>query len=304
MNNKFISVIIPVYNNSKGLMDTLDSIVAQDFSKKNYEVIISDNGSSDNTLDTAEMFAKKYPELIHIVVENNIKSSYAARNKGIGVSHGEILSFIDADMKVKKDWLEKINEVVESNENTPYFGYKVKMITKLNNIYSKYEKMTAFPIQNYVKEHHFVPTCCLVVKKSLFRKYGFFDDRFISSGDLEYGNRIYQREVDINYFPQIEVFHPARSSLIQLSKKNFRIGRGIQQLYKYYPNRFSGTKRNILNLRYFLPGKPWLYSKHLSNNLNWSEASLKQKTMFYFIGWLGKLFSHIGYIYEYLRNNQ
>jgi len=53
-----VSVIVPVYNDPYGLKDTLNSLIVQDFLKQNYEIIISDNGSNNNTLDIVRMFAK------------------------------------------------------------------------------------------------------------------------------------------------------------------------------------------------------------------------------------------------------
>ena len=69
---------------------------------------MTDNGSKDGTLSIARHFKKKYPGLVHYVIENKIQSSYAARNRGVELSKGKLLSFIDADMTVKSDLLEKI----------------------------------------------------------------------------------------------------------------------------------------------------------------------------------------------------
>ena len=95
---------------------------------------MADNGSNDNTLDMAKSFTKKYPELIHIVVENNIKSSYAARNKGIKSSNGKIIAFIDADMTVEKDWLTRIVESLEKYRGD-YLACKVEIYLKENSIF-------------------------------------------------------------------------------------------------------------------------------------------------------------------------
>ena len=54
-----ISVIIPVYNDSHGLRDTLESLITQNYPPENFEVIVADNGSTDNTLDVAKEFIQK-----------------------------------------------------------------------------------------------------------------------------------------------------------------------------------------------------------------------------------------------------
>ena len=300
MSNKFISVVIPVYNDSKGLMDTLDSLIAQDFSKKNYEIVISDNGSNDNTLDTAEMFAKKYPELIHIVVENNIKSSYAARNKGIDASEGSIVAFIDADMSVAKDWLSKIVNSLEKNQ-VEYFACKVEIYLKGKNVFGLYNKMTGFPVEHYVINHHFAPTCCLIIRKSVFDKVGLFDSRLISGGDYEFGNRVFDSGYKLYYDNSIVMRHPARSSFRKIFCKFFRTGRGIQQIIFYHSKYYKEIGRNIFHLQYYLPDKPWGFSKNMKRYEIWNQSSLLTKIGFYLISWEVKLATQLGHIYEKFR---
>ena len=295
-----ISVIIPVYNDSKGLMDTLDSLVAQDFSKKNYEIVISDNGSNDNTLDTAEMFAKKYPELIHIVVENNIKSSYAARNKGINASKGSIIAFIDADMSVDKDWLTRIVRSLEKYR-VDYLACKVEIYLKENSIFGLYNKMVGFPVGKYIKKSHFAPTCCLIIRKSVFDKVGLFDSRLISGGDYEFGNRVNEMGYKLYYDDGIVMRHPARSSFKQIFCKFFRIGRGTQQILLYYPKYCKEIYRDILNLRYYLPTKPWNFFKNMKGYKIWNKSSLLTRIGFYLINWEAKVAVQIGYIYENIK---
>jgi len=300
MSNKFISVVTPVYNDSKGLMDTLDSLIVQDFSKKNYEIVISDNGSNDNTLNTAEMFAKKYPELIHIVVENNIKSSYAARNKGIDASEGSIIAFIDSDMTVNKDWLTRIVKSFEKHQ-ADYLACRVEINLGEKSLFGLYNKMTGFPVGKYIKKNHFAPTCCLVVKKNVLDDVGLFDSRLVSGGDNEFGNRVFNSGYKLYYDASIVMRHPARSTFKQIFCKFFRIGKGYKQLSYYYPKRYKELLRNIMNLRYYLPSKPWSYSKKIKENKNYHKLPILTKIELYLIDWEVKLAMQIGYIYENFR---
>ncbi len=247
--NLAISVIIPVYNDQCGLKDTLDFLVNQDFPKKDFEIIISDNGSSDNTLDTEEMFAKKYPELIRIVIENNIKSSYAARNKGIKASTGSIIAFIDADMTIDKDWLTRIVDSLEKYR-VDYLACSVEIYLKIKSAYGLYNKITGFPVESCINDNHFAPTCCLIVRKNVFDEVGLFDLRLVSSGDYEFGNRVFDSGYKLYYDASIVMRHPARSTFKQIFCKFFRIGRGYKQLSYYYPKRYKKLSRNIMNLRY------------------------------------------------------
>ena len=130
-----VSVVIPVYNDPSGLQDTLESLVAQNFPKDQYEIIVVDNGSTDKTLDVAKMHADKYPQLVKYVIEDNIQSSYAARNKGIIVAKGELISFIDADMTVREEWLIKIQSIFKRTHPPCWHRYIFKFqATKIHEI--------------------------------------------------------------------------------------------------------------------------------------------------------------------------
>ncbi|MHC5088694.1 MAG: glycosyltransferase family 2 protein, partial [Planctomycetota bacterium] len=73
----FLSIIIPVYNDNKGLSRLLPSLKQQTYPGDKYEIIVVDNGSSENVQAVTDTF-----EDIILFYENNIQSSYAARNKG------------------------------------------------------------------------------------------------------------------------------------------------------------------------------------------------------------------------------
>ncbi len=100
-----VSVIVPVYNSSQYIGETLDSIVNQDFD--NYEIIVIDDGSSDDSLEIVndKLNAANIPNTI-IHQENQGVS--AARNKGIEVSNGDYLVFVDADDYIAPNHLSQL----------------------------------------------------------------------------------------------------------------------------------------------------------------------------------------------------
>lgn len=88
-----ISVIVPVYNGQDYLEKCIDSIENQTYG--NLEVIIVNDGSTDNTPCVCEELAKKYHNIQ--VINMNDEGVSSARNAGIGEAHGEYLTFVDAD---------------------------------------------------------------------------------------------------------------------------------------------------------------------------------------------------------------
>lgn len=114
-----ISIIIPVYNGEKTLNKTLESIAAQTY--KNIEVIIVNDGSTDNT----EKFFERF------VTKNNLNNTYlfinqknqgapSARNHGARKAQGDFLFFCDADAILKKDALEKMLQALSDNKQASY----------------------------------------------------------------------------------------------------------------------------------------------------------------------------------------
>jgi len=299
-NKKEISVIIPVYNDRFGLKNTLNSLVRQNFPKNLFEIIVADNGSTDDTLSVINNFIKKYPKFIRMVTENNIKSSYAARNKGIREAKGTIISFIDADMTVEKDWLKKTFESFKKSK-TDCLTCNVKVINKENSIFAIYDQMVAFPIEKYVKKAHYTPVGCLTIYKAIFKKMGLFDPRLISGGDHEFGNRVYEAGYKIHYEPAIIMKHPSRYSFKQLLKKAFRIGRGYKQIEFYYLHRYKIKYRNIFNPRYFFPIKSIVrFITSMKKNQIWLKANSSEKMLFCLIRWVYLLTNLFGYTYESL----
>lgn len=102
-NNLLVSVVIPLYNKEQTVVHTLGTVIAQTYN--NFEVIIVDDGSTDNSVQVIrDNFDDKRIRIIH--QENGGVSS--ARNRGIEESKGELIAFLDADDEWLEDYLETV----------------------------------------------------------------------------------------------------------------------------------------------------------------------------------------------------
>ncbi|MBQ2379419.1 MAG: glycosyltransferase family 2 protein, partial [Akkermansia sp.] len=97
-----VSIIIPIYNAEKYLHRCLKSVMRQTL--RNIEVICTNDGSTDNSLNILNEWEKKYPNL-KIINQPNAGSA-AARNSAIRIARGEYIGFVDADDEVSKDYFE------------------------------------------------------------------------------------------------------------------------------------------------------------------------------------------------------
>jgi glycosyltransferase involved in cell wall biosynthesis len=99
-----LSVIIPTYNEEKGIEQTLRSISNQTLLRSNYEIIVVDGYSKDKTLEIASKYADK-------VILQKGKGVGGARNDGAEIASGRIIVNTDADVLVPQDWLETIKSL-------------------------------------------------------------------------------------------------------------------------------------------------------------------------------------------------
>ena len=102
--NLKISLVMPVYNEEKFIAECLDSLLKQTY--KNFEALMIDDGSTDNTLNILKQYAKK-DKRIKAIHQKNVGLGIS-RNRGIKMSKGEILGFLDGDMIFPKDYLAKL----------------------------------------------------------------------------------------------------------------------------------------------------------------------------------------------------
>lgn len=109
---KKIAVIIPCYNAEQYISRCLDSILNQIY--RDFEIVVIDDGSTDNTLNIVELYLRKN-NCIKVIKKSNEGVS-SARNMGINQVEGEFLTFVDADDYVEPNFLEELIKVAENRE--------------------------------------------------------------------------------------------------------------------------------------------------------------------------------------------
>jgi glycosyltransferase involved in cell wall biosynthesis len=108
-----ISVIIPVYNTGKYLIKCLDSLENQSFPKERYELIIINDGSTDDSASIAKEYKNKYSNIRYIEKENGGQAS--ARNMGMSVASGNYFCFVDSDDYCFGSYLEKLYDACKNS---------------------------------------------------------------------------------------------------------------------------------------------------------------------------------------------
>ena len=102
------SIVVPVYNSAKYLRKCVDSLVAQTIGKDKLEIILVNDGSTDESADLCREYASKYSFVIYVEQDNAGVSR--ARNRGIEVATGDYIGFVDSDDWVSKNMVAKVDE--------------------------------------------------------------------------------------------------------------------------------------------------------------------------------------------------
>jgi len=229
--NRPVSVIMPVYNGVPRICSALDSLIGQSYPRDAYEVIVVDNASTDATPQLVRRYQRRYPDLIHLVDENEIQSSYAARNAGIRAAKGDVLAFVDADCVPASDWIAAGVAALEKRA-AACGGGRIEFTYKASrpNVYEYFDSARKLDQRLYVEDVGFAATANFFARRELFEKYGLFRSDLISGGDYEFGCRVTKAGEKMIYIPGAVVQHPARSTFRAIYKKSKRVAIGQKQL--------------------------------------------------------------------------
>ena len=218
LNIKNVSVVIPIYNNEKYLNDCLNSVINQ--SLKNIEIICINDGSTDNSLNIIQKFSQLDKRIIIINQKN--KGSGLSRNRGIKLSRGKFISFLDSDdMYYDNISLKSIFTSAQKNKATICGGGMLKNI-KINKKYFVNE--TIFEFNNFIEYKNY--------------QYDFDYQRFIYNRNFLKANKI--------FFPNLLRYQdpPFFIKAMFIAKRFYAIKK-ITNIYRSKPNKKLNLKQVI-----------------------------------------------------------
>lgn len=217
-----VSIIIPVYNDAERLSLCLKALEQQTYTP--YEVIVVDNGSEGNDVETV---CKSF-ENVTFATESK-QGSYAARNKGLSLAEGKIIAFTDSDCIPEPVWLEKGIERFLAAANCGLVGGSIRIFPKdpeRPTTAELYEMLLAFPQEKYIKSDNYGATANVFTSRAVLDKVGPFNDNLQSGGDMEWGKRVAAEGFTLVYAEEVCINHPARHTFAELQTKAHRIIRG------------------------------------------------------------------------------
>lgn len=175
--NKLVSVIIPCYNSSGTIIETLKSVISQTY--KNIEIIIVNDGSNDNSEQVVLEFINSN-DLQNIKLINQINSGPSkARNKGVSFSSGEYILFLDSDDLIEETYIYKCVKVLDSNSEVKIVYSDASFFGFINSKWNLRE----FSFPDFLMYNCIFITA--LIRKKEFLDVGGFDERLSFTEDWD-----------------------------------------------------------------------------------------------------------------------
>jgi glucosyl-dolichyl phosphate glucuronosyltransferase len=250
-----ISVILCTYNRCQILVKALNGVANQTLPEsEEWEVLVVDNNSSDQTPDVVKGFCQQYPGRFRYLFEAQQGLSHA-RNAGIREARGDVLVFVDDDVTVTPTWLQHL---VAPLRDGKYAGAGGRILPEWAcppprwlAIEARYA-LAPFAVFDLGLEAGplFEPPlgANMAFQKKMFARYGSFRTDLGRSGagmlsneDTEFGRRLLRAGELLHYEPSAVVYHPVSADRVQ---KNYLLrwwfGKGRSDIREFGPR--AGTR--------------------------------------------------------------
>ena len=227
-----LSVIIPCFNVADTIATQLEALANQRWSEP-WEVIVSDNGSTDGSMQVVKQYEGRLPHL-RIVDASGRRGRAYARNVAAKVARGESLAFCDADDEVAPGWLAAIGEALIKYDFVAcrVDVYKLSPLwiarTRNHSQASRLQTKGAPPSLSYAGGG------TIGVKRWLHEEVGGFDEAFLRQQDTDYCWRVQLKGATLHFVPEAVVHVRLRDSIKDTYRQSFGTGEYAVLLYKKY----------------------------------------------------------------------
>jgi cellulose synthase/poly-beta-1,6-N-acetylglucosamine synthase-like glycosyltransferase len=243
-----VSIVVPTYNRGEALLTCINSLFALSYPADRYEVVIVNDGSSDDTEKVLRSCEKNAKCAYKWFTQKNAGIA-GARNTGIKNSSGEIICFTDDDCVADKNWITELLKGFDK-ESVGGVGGNVKA-EWLSNVYDRYAEDAGLLSQEKFKSMNFLIGCNSAYRKAVLEKIGYYDVFLNACEDLDLSIKTQLSGYTLNYVPEAIIYHIHRASLKGLFSQQYRNGIGFIRLHKKYAQDFN-PGYNVVLLSYRL----------------------------------------------------
>jgi len=291
-----ISIIIPTYNRANLLAKSINSVLSQTY--KDFELIVVDDGSTDNTSEIVENFKKNDVRIVYIHIDNSGGPAHP-KNIGIKKAQGEYIAFLDDDDEWMSTKLEKQISLFENNkDDLAIVSCDSVVIDDRGEIAVKTSKITNYGLRDLlIKNSIFTGT--VLMKASAIQNMDLFDEQLKFLEDWDMWIRILADNKKIEFYPEILFKYNIGNAN---TTKNVSDTKKIEALeYVYKKNIFLYEKYKISHVIMFrIAIKYYLAKKYEESRRYFKQSIFKNKT--YLLAYIGYFFSLFGNFGNYMFN--
>ena len=227
------SVVVCSFNGARWIAESLTALSAQEY--PDYEVIVVDDGSTDDTAAIAGGFAR-----VRLISTANGGLS-RARNIGLAAATGEIVAYLDDDARPEPSWLTHLARALVTDGHAAVGG---------PNLAPPGDGITADCVANAPggpthvllsdREAEHIPGCNMAFRAGALRSVGGFDDTFrIAGDDVDVCWRLQEAGNVIGFAPSAVVWHHCRSTVRRYLRQQYQYGRAEGMLERKWPERYN-----------------------------------------------------------------
>lgn len=282
--NPFFSVIIPLYNKEDYIVDTLQSVLNQDFS--NFEIIVVNDCSTDNSLSVIQQIKDSR---IRVLNHPENQGLSATRNTGISVAQGELVGLLDADDLWDPHFLSTMYSLYNSFPGASLFGsdyYEQFSFGKLrtNKTLDKKKDGTSFVVDDFFSSNlgqPIVSQSSLTIKKSVLDEMEFFDSRIKYAEDIDFYIHAFTRYKLAYCYKPLAIYRndiPSQMTISKISDKQFPDFNSYGKLASKHPSlqKYLDFQRYSFAVNLKMEGEHEL-AKKLIREINFKNINSKQR---------------------------
>lgn len=240
------SIIVPVYNTEKYVKRCLDSIKSQSF--KDYEVIIVNDGSTDNSSD----IISKYP---YKIINQENQGLSMARNNGVKEASGEYLIFLDSDDYIEKDLLEEINNSLSNSPDLVRYQIKEVFDSKDDINYKEipFDNKNGVEAFKLITNYHFVENAwAYAIKREFYLKEKFSFKKGTYHEDFGLIPLVIIKSKIVNSINYVGYCYYQRDGSIMNSSDYSKTKKKVKDFYDHYLYLTKEINKTKLDKTYFM----------------------------------------------------
>ena len=255
-----VTIVVPVRNGATTIAECVSSLLASQYDRQQFEIVVVDNDSSDPTREILRGFGSE----IRVLTER-VRGASAARNHGIRDARGALIALTDADCVVEPGWLSALVSPLE-DQAVGVVGGRILSREKGNRIEKFGETIHDHRRAIEIEDQPYVISMNWASRREVIQTAGMFDESLLRGQDVDLAWRIHRSGLRLVYAPSAIIRHRNEHTLRGLMQEGYVHGlHGVRLRDRHSPSTTGGLPRRtnirtrlLRDLREIATGGNWL----------------------------------------------